>query len=107
MPNYNIEEITPGTTFSLTSGISYNLSGFSNSLKSLIKEKYSKTTGILSFTSSIVESGNSNTFKISLTSTQTSGLSAGVYIYEVLFLSGSNTYSLLDGYLPVGPFSAF
>lgn len=107
MPNYNIEELTPGTTFSLTSGISYNLSGASNSINSLIKEKYSSSTGILSFTETIVTSGDSNSFKISLTSAQTSGLAAGIYIYEVLFLSGSNTYSLLNGYLPVGPFAAF
>lgn len=107
MAYYNIEELTPGTTFSLNSGISYNLSGTSNSINSLIKEKYSSSTGILSFTETIVTSGDSNSFKISLTPAQTSGLAAGIYIYEVLFLSGSETHLLMNGHLPVGPFAAF
>lgn len=107
MTYYNINEIIPGTTFSFVSGIDYNLSGSSNHITSIIKEKYSSSTGILSFTEAIIDSGASNTFQISLTPGQTSGLVAGIYVYEVIFVSGNDRFALMNGYLPVGPFTAF
>lgn len=112
MPAYNIEQITAGSSFSLvfraqtSAGTPINLSGYS--INSSIKEKYSSSTGIASFTSNITvpESGLCN---VSLSAAQTSGLAAGVYVYQI-YSNNTGTLdniSLLDGYLPIGPFPAF
>lgn len=112
MPNYNIEELFPGQSYSLTfraetsSGIPINLSGYN--IYSSIRERFSSSTGISSFNSNIV-TPSSGVCTISLTSLQTSGLAAGVYIYSVYTKNSSTLDSipLLDGYLPINPFPAF
>lgn len=112
MPSYNIEELKPGQSYSLTfraetsSGTPINLNGYD--IYSSIRERFSASTGIATFNSSIVTPG-SGICTISLTALQTSGLAAGVYIYSVYTKHSSTLDSipLLDGYLPINPFIAF
>lgn len=42
-------------------------------------------------------------FKLSLTPSQTNGLSAGRYVYDVLMDDGSTTYKILEGNIIVNP----
>lgn len=112
MPHYNIEELSPGQSFSLNfqaeaiDGVPLNLNGYN--IYSSIKEKYSSVTGITSFNCNIV-TPDSGICNASLTALQTSGLAPGVYIYSIYTkdLNTLDSIPLLEGYLPIKLFSAF
>lgn len=112
MASHNLSGISPGNSFSLLfraktcAGATVDLSGYS--IFSTIKEKYSSSTGIASFTStiSVPESGICN---ISLSPTQTSGLYSQAFVYSVGVENTDtlDSFNLLNGYLFVDPFPAF
>lgn len=110
MPHYDTETISPGSSFFLSFQAS-SCNGYTDLsnyvISSQIKNNYS-TSGLLSFNSSVILPA-SGICSISLTPTQTSGLSPGVYVYSVnAYNSGTlDSISLLEGHLSVGPFPAY
>ena len=111
MPHYNISGYQ-GSTYSLTfivknyGGTVFNLSGYS--IRSAIRERYTSSTGIAEFTSSIVvpESGICS---ISLNATGMAALAPNIYIYgtEVYNSGGLNVIKPLEGYFEVLPDACF
>lgn len=107
MPHYNISGYN-GSTYSLTfivknyGGTVFNLSGYS--IRSAIRERYSSSTGIAEFTSSIVvpESGICS---ISLNATGMAALAPNVYMYNVEVANSGNLNVLkpIEGYFIVHP----
>ena len=112
MPHYNLSGIHQGSTFSLLfkartcAGATIDLTDYS--INSSIREKYSATTGVTSFTSAITVP-TSGICSISLTAAQTSGLASNIYIYSVNTSNSStlDSFNLLEGYLLIDPFPAF
>jgi len=107
MPHLDLEAKN-NTTFSLLfkakdcEGAGINLSGYS--INSYIKEKYSASTGIASFTSTITVP-QSGICSISLSSLETSGLAPNVYIYNITCNNTTITdvFSILEGHLLINP----
>lgn len=83
-----------------------NLSGYN--AVGVVKEKYSSTTGIANFTSTIPypESGYVN---ITLSPAQTRSLSPNVYLYDIIVYTESTgiEIGLLNGHLTLSPGISF
>lgn len=97
--------IDQGTTFSTVitladeNGDAINLTGYS--ANSQIRKHYSSSN---SQSFSISLGGTSGTVTLSLTSTQTSNLVAGRYVYDVEVVSTSNVVSrIVEGIVTVTP----
>jgi hypothetical protein len=106
--HYDLSGISQGSTYSLTfravdsAGVPVSLSGYS--IRSTIREKYSSTTGIASFNSSIT-TPNSGICNIALTASGAAAIAAGIYLYsvEVENYSTLDVIKLLDGHAYVNP----
>jgi len=98
--------IDQGTDFSITvdvtdsAGDVLNLSGYSAS--SQIRKTYSSSSVSETFSTSIAEATGQVT--LSLTDTQTTGLSAGRYVYDLTITSGGGATSrVIEGQAIVTP----
>lgn len=98
--------IDQGTDFSVTvdvtdtAGDILNLSGYSATAQ--IRKTYSSSSVSASFATSIAESTGQVT--LSLTDTQTTGLSAGRYVYDLNITSGGGVTSrVIEGQAIVTP----
>lgn len=86
-------------------GTSFNLSGYN--LRSYIKPRYS-ATGFVAF-SGLVTNATSGIVQLSLTSTQTNNLSAGIHVYDVeAYTTGvsgidDQVQRLLNGHINIFP----
>ena len=107
MQNYDID-LYAGRAFQISInatdsfGNPINLSGYSSN--SIIKSKYSDTTGILSFNTSITLPA-SGAITMSMSPTGTLSLAPNRYIYdlEVFTLNSGDSISILQGYINVYP----
>ena len=98
--------IDQGTDYSITvdvtdsAGDILNLSGYTASAQ--IRKTYSSSTVSETFATSIAESTGQVT--LSLTDTQTSGLSSGRYVYDLnITSSGGSTSRVIEGQAIVTP----
>ena len=98
--------IDQGTDFSITvdvtdsAGDVLNLSGYTAS--SQIRKTYSSSSVSETFSTSIAEATGQVT--LSLTDTQTTGLSAGRYVYDLTITSGGGATSrVIEGQAIVNP----
>tara|TARA_B100001939_G_C16933033_1_gene614760 strand:+ start:587 stop:919 length:333 start_codon:yes stop_codon:yes gene_type:complete len=98
--------IDQGTDFSVTvdvtdaNGSPLNLSGYTAA--SQIRKSYASSSASATFTTSISESSGQVT--MSLTDTQTSGLAAGRYLYDLnITSSASVTSRVVEGQVIVTP----
>ena len=98
--------IDQGTDYSITvdvtdsAGDVLNLSGYTASAQ--IRKTYSSSTVSETFSTSIAEATGQVT--LSLTDTQTSGLSSGRYVYDLnITSSGGNTSRVIEGQAIVTP----
>lgn len=98
--------IDQGTDYSITvdvtdsAGDILNLSGYTASAQ--IRKTYSSSTVSETFSTSIAEATGQVT--LSLTDTQTSGLSSGRYVYDLnITSSGGNTSRVIEGQAIVTP----
>ena len=98
--------IDQGTDFSVTVNVTdtagdiLNLSGYSATAQ--IRKTYSSSSVSASFATSIAESTGQVT--LSLTDTQTTGLSAGRYVYDLNITSGGGVTSrVIEGQAIVTP----
>ena len=98
--------IDQGTDYSITvdvtdsAGDVLNLSGYTASAQ--IRKTYSSSTISETFSTSLAEATGQVT--LSLTDTQTSGLSSGRYVYDLnITSSGGNTSRVIEGQAIVTP----
>ena len=98
--------IDQGTDYSITvdvtdsAGDVQNLSGYTASAQ--MRKTYSSSTIAGTFTTSISE--NTGQVTISLTDTQTSGIEAGRYVYDLLVTSaGGVTTRVIEGQAVITP----
>ena len=98
--------IDQGTDFSVTvdvtdaNGSPLNLSGYTAA--SQIRKSYASSSASATFTTSI--SASSGQVTMSLTDTQTSGLAAGRYLYDLNITSSANvTTRVVEGQVIVTP----
>lgn len=108
MPHFDLSGIYQGSTFSLLfravncAGAPMDLSGYN--IRSTIREKYSSTTGIASFDSTIV-TPSSGICSIALTASGAASIAPNVYLYdcEVENPITLDTMKLLYGHALVNP----
>ena len=97
--------IDQGTDFSITvdvtqaDGAALNLTGYSAAAQ--IRKTYGSSNVSAVFNTSISASAGQVT--LSLTDTQTSGLTAGRYVYDLNITSGSTTTRVVEGQAIITP----
>ena len=97
--------IDQGTDFSITvdvtqaDGAPLNLTGYSDAAQ--IRKTYGSSNVSAVFTTSISAAAGQVT--LSLTDTQTSGLTAGRYVYDLNITSGSTTTRVVEGQAIITP----
>lgn len=97
--------IDQGTDFSITvdvtqaDGAPLNLTGYSAAAQ--IRKTYGSSNVSAVFTTSISAAAGQVT--LSLTDTQTSGLTAGRYVYDLNITSGSTTTRVVEGQAIITP----
>jgi len=97
--------IDQGTDFSITvdvtqaDGAALNLTGYSAAAQ--IRKTYGSSNVSAVFTTSISAAAGQVT--LSLTDTQTSGLTAGRYVYDLNITSGSTTTRVVEGQAIITP----
>ena len=84
-----------------TGSASYDLTGFTASSQMVKSVAIGATLGIQTTFTAGITSAADGVLNISLGSTDTRGLKAGRYMYNVLVDSGSTVYSLIDGNIMV------
>lgn len=82
-------------------GTVLNLTGFTG--QSLIKSSYCSEAALPNFNISILNSGTTGGFNLSMPFTGVSGLPIGINLYEVQFASGASRIKSVNGYISVYP----